>query len=139
MIVVADASVSIKWFLPDIEVEEDSDKAVELLKQAGSGSIELIQPPHWLPEVIAVITRIRPEIAEQAIDYLTAMEIKIEQDAEVLKIAAQLSRQLTHHLFDTYYHALAIFNEGLFVTSDNGYYRKAGSLGKIILLNDWTD
>lgn len=63
------------------------------------------QPPHWLPEVIAVITRIRPNLAEQAIDYLAAMDIRTEHETDVLKIATQLLRQLNHHLFHTYYHA----------------------------------
>lgn len=137
MMIVADASVSIKWFLNDDESEEDSDKAIALLQQVGAGAIELVQPPHWLPEVIAVITRLRPQIAEQAIDYLTALEIKIDHDTEVLKLAAVLSRQLNHHLFDTYYHALAIAHEGVFVTADTEYFKKTGELGKTTLLNDW--
>lgn len=139
MIVVVDASVSIKWFLQDDEAEEDADKAIALLRQVGDGKIELIQPPHWLPEVAAVISRICPEIAEQAIDYLTALEITIEHDSDVLKLAAQLSGQLNHHLFDTYYHALAIFHEGLLVTAEKGYYRKAEVLGKIKLLSGWQE
>ncbi len=137
MIVVADASVSIKWFFLDLEAEEDADKALDLLKKIGAGEVELIQPPHWLPEVVAVIARTHPNIAEQAIDYLTAMEIKIELDSDVLKIAAQLSQRLNHHLFDTYYHALAIFHDGVFVTADNVYYRKAESVGNLKLLMDW--
>jgi predicted nucleic acid-binding protein len=137
VIVVADASVSIKWFFPDLEAKEDADKALDLLKKIRVGEVELIQPPHWLPEVVAVISRIRPSIAEQAIDYLTAMEIRIEHDPDALKIAAQLSRQLNHHLFDTYYHALAIFNDAVFVTADSVYYRKVGSMGNVKLIRDW--
>lgn len=124
-------------FLPDTEAEEDADKALDLLKKIDTGEVELIQPPHWLPEVVAVITRIRPNISEQAIDYLTAMDIRIEHETDVLKIAVQLSRLLNHHLFDTYYHALAIFHDSVFVTSDNAYYRKAELLGKVKLLKVW--
>lgn len=96
-----------------------------------------MQPAHWLPEVVAVITRIRPEIADQAIDYLSAMEVKVQQDADILKSAAHLSLQFSHHLFDTLYHALAIQLNAVFVTADELYYRKAETAGCIQLLSDW--
>jgi predicted nucleic acid-binding protein len=108
-----------------------------LFRSVYSGEVTLVQPPHWLPEVIAVITRVRPEIAEQAIDYLTAMELKIQQDAEVLKTAARLSRQYSHHVFDALYHALAIHLSAVFVTVDDNYYRKVETQGHIQLLRDW--
>jgi len=84
----------------------------------------------------AVITRIRPEIAELAIDYLSAMEVKVQQDADILKTAARLSQQFSHHLFDTLYHALAIHLNAVFVTADEKYYRKAETVGYIQLLSD---
>jgi predicted nucleic acid-binding protein len=137
MIVVVDASVSIKWFFPATAQEQDTDQAVSVLRQVQSGQVTLVQPAHWLPEVVAVITRIRPEIAEQAIDYLSAMEVKVQQDADILKTAARLSRQFSHHLFDTLYHALAIQLNAVFVTTDEKYYRKAEAVGCIKLLSDW--
>lgn len=87
--------------------------------------------------MVAVITRIRPEIAELAIDYLSAMEIKVQQDADIFKTAARLSRQFSHHLFDTLYHALAIHLNAVFVTADDKYYRKAEAMGCIQLLSNW--
>lgn len=137
MIVVADASVSIKWFFPTSPEEQGTGQAINLLRQVHSGEITLVQPAHWLAEVIAVIARARPEIAEQAIDYLTAMELKTQQDADILKTAANLSQQYSHHLFDTLYHALAIDLDAVFVTADESYYRKAKSQGHIRLLKDW--
>ena len=137
MIVVADASVSVKWFFQASPEEQDTEQAVSLLRQVYSGEVTLVQPLHWLPEVIAVITRIRPDIAEQAIDYLTAMELKTRQDAEILKTAARLSKQYSHHLFDTLYHALAIELNAVFVTADDNYYRKVETQGHIQMLGDW--
>jgi predicted nucleic acid-binding protein len=137
VIVVADASVSIKWFFPTPPEEQDTEQAINLLRQVHSGETTLVQPAHWLAEVIAVITRVRPEIAEQAIDYLTAMELKTQQDADILKAAANLSQQYSHHLFDTLYHALAIQLDAVFVTADDKYYRKAKNQGFIRLLKDW--
>jgi predicted nucleic acid-binding protein len=137
MIVVVDASVSIKWFFPASAEEEYADKAVSLLRQVQSGQVTFVQPAHWLPEVVAVITRVRPEIAEQAIDYLSAMEVKVQQDADILKTASRLSLQFSHHLFDTLYHALAIQLNAVFVTADEKYYRKAETMGCIQLLSSW--
>jgi len=137
MIVVVDASVSIKWFFQASAQEQDTEQAIAMLLQVQSGQLTLVQPAHWLPEVVAVITRIRPEIAELAIDYLSAMEVKVQQDSDILKTAARLSGQLSHHLFDTLYHALAIHLNAVFVTADEKYYRKAETMGCIQLLSDW--
>jgi hypothetical protein len=63
VIVVTDASVSITWFFQASPEEQNTEQAVNLLSQVHSGEVTLVQPPHWLPEVIAVIARVRPEIA----------------------------------------------------------------------------
>jgi len=123
--------------MPTSAEEQNTDQAVSVLRQVQSGQVTLVQPAHWLPEVVAVITRIRPKIAELAIDYLTAMEIKVQQDADILKTAARLSRQFSHHLSDTLYHALAIHLNAVFVTADEKYYRKAETVEYIQLLSDW--
>ncbi|WP_161782420.1 hypothetical protein [Methylobacter tundripaludum] len=54
--------------MPASAEEQDTDQAVSMLLQVQSGQVTLVQPAHWLPEVVAVITRIRPEIAVPAID-----------------------------------------------------------------------
>jgi len=43
----------------------------------------------------------------------------------------------SHHLFDTLYHALAIYLNAVFVTADELYYRKTETLGYIQLLSNW--
>ena len=40
------------------------------------GQVTLVQSAYLLPEVVAMITRIRPEIVEQVIDYLNAIKSK---------------------------------------------------------------
>jgi hypothetical protein len=52
------------------------------------------QPPHWLAEVAAVIARLRPEIADQAIDLLDALELAVEADAQIYKRASRIATQL---------------------------------------------
>ena len=137
MKLVVDASVAVKWFLPDASREPDADRAAELLRAIGDGRVELLQPPHWLAEVAALVSRLRPEIAAEAIDLLDSMELATAADTELYKRASRLAQELGQHLFDTLYHALALENDALLVTSDDRYLRKAGRLGQIVALDDW--
>lgn len=137
MKLVVDASVAVKWFLPDASREPDADRAAELLRAIGDGRVELLQPPHWLAEVAAVIARLRPGIAAEAIDLLDTMELATAEDAELYKRASRLAQELDQHLFDTLYHALALQNDALLVTADDRYLRKAGRLGNIVALDAW--
>jgi hypothetical protein len=63
--VVLDASVVVKWALPEPDREANVPQALHLLAGIKDGHLEPIQPPHWLAEVAAVVTRLRPEIAEE--------------------------------------------------------------------------
>ncbi len=137
MKLVVDASVAVKWFLPESPREPDADHAAALLREVREGRVDLLQPPHWLAEVAAVITRLRPEIAAEAIDLLDAMELETAADAEVYKHASRLAKQLNQHLFDTLYHAVALANDALLVTADARYLRKATRVGNIVALDEW--
>ena len=137
MKLVVDASVAVKWFLPESPSEADAEQAAALLRAVKESRVDLLQPPHWLAEVAAVITRLRPEIAAEAIDLLDAMELETTADAEVYKHASRLAKQLHQHLFDTLYHAVAIANDALLVTADARYLRKAERVGNIVALDEW--
>ena len=130
---VIDANIFIKWF---VDGEEHTDKAMKLHRQLSNGELSLIQPLHWKIEVIAVISRIRPEATERVIIVLDALELPVMDDTDVYLKASELSQQLNHHLFDTLYHAVALLSGGIFITDDRKYYRKAQSLGAIKLLSD---
>jgi predicted nucleic acid-binding protein len=136
-ITVVDASVAIKWFFPDVEQEEHVTDAVDVLMGIGQGNIQLVQPPHWMIEVIAVISRLHPKMAADAIDLLDAMEISIAADTEIYKRASRLSSEINYHLFDTLYHALALEYGGTLITADKRYYNKTHRLGNICLLADF--
>ena len=137
MKLVADASVAVKWVLPAPGIEADADRAAELLSAVRKNAVELVQPPHWLAEVAAVISRLSPEIAAQAIELLDALELTVEADAEIYKRASRIARQLDQHLFDTLYHALALERDAVLVTADDRYLRKARTLGGVVSLADW--
>jgi predicted nucleic acid-binding protein len=134
---VVDASVIVKWVFPASEGEEDIEKALELLEAIKEGEVTLLQPPHWLAEVAAVVTRLSPEAAEPALDLLDAMELPVMSDLPVFKRASRMAHELNHHLFDTLYHAVALEHGCILVTADGTYFRKSRALGGIVRLPQW--
>ncbi|NOQ15715.1 MAG: PIN domain-containing protein [Methyloprofundus sp.] len=137
MNVVIDASVAIKWFAPDDGTEEDADKAILIFKAIQVTDIIPIQPTHWQAEVIAVLTRLCPETSQQSIQLLDILEFQVYDNLKIYQLASKIATQLSHHLFDTLYHAVALEQQALFITADIKYYRKAKELGNIILLSEY--
>lgn len=135
---VADASVAVKWFLPPTEAEQDRDRATALLQGVKAGRILLQEPPHWIAEVAAVLSRIIPTAAHREIEDLYAMRIAVVETAELYTTASRLAVSLDQHLFDTLYHAVALLvPECTLVTADERYYAKALRMGSIALLRDF--
>jgi len=137
--IVVDASVAIKWIFPERANEDHMPQALNLLRAIQQNAIKVLQPPHWLAEVAAVVVRIQPKIAKEAISLLEAMEFPIIENPEVYHIACQLSERFNQHLFDTLYHAVALYRGNTeFVTADEQYYRKAFKQQAIIRLADFS-
>ena len=137
MRLVLDAGVAVKWFLPDVPDEPDLPLACSLLLRLQSGGLRLIQPSHWTLELAAVLARRVPSTAAESIGDLKLIEgITIDDSLAVYHLAIELSVALDHHLFDTFYHALALDAGVTLVTADARYYRKARDLGAIVLLED---
>jgi len=134
---VVDASVAVKWFVRDSNEEKDITSAVNILKDIGKNNIEILQPPHWMAEVTAVLARLQPDLTDDAIDLLDAMEIPTSADSNVYKLASHLARELNHHLFDTLYHALALHENAMLITADHRYFRKSINHGSICMLADF--
>lgn len=135
--VVIDASVAVKWFLPGSENEPDVDRAMVLLEGLRDGEVRAVQPPHWLAEVSAVIARLRPSLAQQAVELLVALELPIEEGLDSYRCAIRIATDLEHHLFDTLYHAIAVEREIVLISADDHYCRKAKRLGGLQELRDW--
>jgi predicted nucleic acid-binding protein len=133
---VVDASVAVKWFLGGPN-EQWRDKAEAVAASIDAGSTELLAPCHWTAEVIAVVTRLEPSIADHALELLTDMRPRVIDSVLVLRSAAKISVRLDHHLFDTLYHAVALEAGGMLVTADERYFKKAEPLGHIALLGSW--
>ncbi|HEV2700723.1 MAG TPA: type II toxin-antitoxin system VapC family toxin [Steroidobacteraceae bacterium] len=138
MIVVLDASVILKWMLEDPAREADTEKAFTVLESVIGGELEILQPPHWLAEVAAVVCRLTPETAVRDVEMLAALEFPTSDDPNVMRRATQLALETNHHLFDTLYHAVALeYDDSILVTADDRYCTKAEHYGRIAALRDW--
>ena len=137
-VVVADASVIVKWLLPAATQEQDMDAALSLLADFRDGKLLLREPPHWLAEVAAVLTRLCPHTADRDISDLHAMNVDVVDGIDVYRQASRLARSLNQHLFDTLYHAAALATPGAtLITADHRYFRKAAPHGGLMLLSQW--
>lgn len=138
--ITVDASVIIKWIFPEKDNESEIYQALNLLHLIKEGKIKIYQPPHWLAEVATVVVRLQPTIVNETIDLLYALEFQIIDTPEIYNIACQLSDILNHHLFDTIYHAVPIFQGNAhLITADDKYYKKAHKKGSIIQLRDFNE
>ena len=136
--VVADASITIKWIFPFLDDEEDSAKAVALIDGFTRGDASLFEPPHWLAEVAAVISRKSPATAKRDIGILCALHVPVVDTAELYALACELAAANGQHVFDTLYHAVALLTtDCILVTADTRYYNKARDAGAITLLRDF--
>ena len=138
MRVVVDASVVVKWLLPEVARERDTLAALSVLDAIASDALEPLQPPHWLAEVAAVMARLAPRTAAETVQLLHTMELPVLDEPQLYVEACSLSTRLSHHVFDTLYHAVTRCEpETICITADEIYYRKARGLGGLVLLRDF--
>ncbi len=73
-------------------------------------------------------------IARQALERFAALALPIVEltDADIGAIT-ELSYRLHTTVYDTSYHHAAIMRDGVFITCDKDYFRKASTLGHIEL------
>ncbi|MDO8787398.1 MAG: type II toxin-antitoxin system VapC family toxin [Sulfuritalea sp.] len=138
MILVLDASVAIKWFLQFREGEDHCQRALEILARIDDGRVLMVQPPHFLAEMGAVLAREKPADAMADLSDLMVVEFESVAEPAVYETACELAVRLGQHLFDTLYHAVALHTPGAtLVTADKRYFRNARNLGRITLLADF--
>lgn len=139
MIVVVDASVAIKWFLFFKPDEDHAGLALNILERAAVGALKLIQPPHFIAEVAAVLARAKPDEAQDDLLDLLNIERRTLDTPEIHATALELAIRYRQHVFDTLYHAVALHTPGAdLITDDRRYYDKVVGEGRIMLLADWT-
>jgi predicted nucleic acid-binding protein len=133
-----DASVALKWLFPLRDGEAHVKQALTVLGDIRRGRVAVLQPAHWLAEVAAVVSRLEPRRAVEVIDIFHALEFPVSDAPEVYQRACELAIALKQHVFDTLYHAVALSqSEGILVTADEQYYRRAVGAGQLTLLRDY--
>ncbi len=138
MILVLDASVAVKWFLGDGHEETHAAVAVAILRGIDAGRVRMVQPPHFLAEVAAVLARVQSATADEDLLLLQSIAWEVAEWPWIYTTAVELSIRLRHHLFDTLYHATALHNDhAILVTADEAYYTKARRQGRIARLRDF--
>jgi len=138
VIAVIDASVIVKWLLRDPQREAGTDKATQPMERVANGEQPVLQPIHWIVEVGAVLARESSGTAVDDVGMLTALELPTTDDPEVLRRGLELAMELKQHLFDTYYHGVALgTSECTLITADERYLRAARTKGKIVHLMEW--
>lgn len=136
--IVVDASVAIKWLVPFRPEEADVDKALALFEQINQQDVLMVQPPHFVAEVMAVLARLEPDYADRLFIAVSNLDMAIEDNTKIYRTAIRLSIDLNHHLFDTLYHAVALYIPSTtLITADEAYYRKAQGIGQIMRLQDF--
>lgn len=138
MILVVDASVALKWFFrAPGEEEEHTERATAILAGIDDDRVRMLQPPHFLAEVAAVLARRKPDDARDDLTALQALDWEVVEEPDVYTAALALTARLEHHLFDTLYHAVALETpDATLVTADRRYYERARDEGAITLLRD---
>lgn len=69
---------------------------------------------------------------------LSALQLPATDDPLAIRRGTELAVELGQHLFDTFYHAVALENEDTFlVAADERYLRAARNKGRLLLLRDW--
>ena len=130
--------MALKWFFRSRPEEADLGAALALLREVAEGNLVLVQPPHFVAEVSAVLAREAPAGAATMLRDLLDIELQVVESEAVYDRAMALSVQLGHHLFDTLYHAVALESAGaLLVTADERYWRKARRAGRIVRLAEF--
>jgi len=137
---VIDSCVFIKLFLE----EEDSNKALELLRYINNKNKAIIVPSLFLYEIINIAKKADLNI-EKIYNVLEKFyEVNLEYvnpNIEETKLALEISSKGNYKsgypsAYDSIYHSIAINRNALFVTSDKKHYEKSKEFGNIILLKN---
>jgi len=135
-LLVPDASVIIKWAVPP-DNEAHVEQALALRREIVWKNRPVRLPALWFYEVGNILARRFPDQAQAQMAGLLALEMQEQDLASLLEPALDLARRYGVTFYDASYHATALINDGLFITSDQRYLEKAAAAGHILFLADW--
>lgn len=132
--------MAVKWFAEGKWAlrEDDIEPALDILRASTRSTLDFCQQRHFLAEATSVVSRLKPNQAQQYIDDLAQLNITWTRPTAAYAKAIGLAQQLDHHLFDTLYHGVAVsVPSAVLVTADYRYFDKAQHLGQIRRLADF--
>ncbi len=118
MKLIVDASVALKWFLPD---EPWADRAIRLLETDG----ELLAPEWIVPEVCNAVWkmvrngRLSGERGEHIVSLLPSFFVRLVPVVNEAPRAMAIALTINHPVYDCFYVALAEREHVPLVTADN--------------------
>jgi predicted nucleic acid-binding protein len=134
---IPDASVILKWVF-DTPEEPDRGIALALLTSWVAGECEFVLPALWLYEVGNVIGR---NVPDRAADFMALLiDYRIAEAPITPSIAGSTLTIMSDcrvTFYDAVYHAIALERRGTLVTADAAYLKRAGKLGRAVLLADF--
>ncbi len=137
MIVTPDASVLLKWVLPDDD-EQDTDVALLLRDETVAGAIDLVVPQLWIYEVGKTLARRFPDDADELLASLADFGLtEARLDSRWRTRAVSLSVTYGVAFYDAAYHAVALGLGGVFVTADERYVSRTLRAGGVSSLQRW--
>ena len=137
--IVVDASVVIKWFIP----EADSEKAVKLRDRHIEGSLTLIAPDLLVYEVANALSYY-PDLSvdeiKQDLEALLMMDLDlIQPSGGFVSSIAEDARKYAVSIYDSSYIALAEATSSSLITADRKLYEKAKKAGLALTLDECDD
>ena len=136
-LVVPDASVILKWVLPQA-TEPGARHALALRDAIATGSVRALVPALWIYEVGNLLARERPGDASRLLDVLIRFGLaEAPRSPAWLGCVLNLTKRYGVTFYDAAYHAHAIVERGVLVTADERYVDRAGAAGFVSRLSDW--
>ena len=139
---VVDASVAVKWYLPD---EEYTAQARGIFRRYERGEIRLAAPTHIRYEVASAITvatrgrapRLSEERGRQAIEEFLALNLETTSDARIVRLAYGLAHEYECAFYDALYLALAQEMGVPVITADGRLFRRVREIPTVLWIGDF--
>jgi predicted nucleic acid-binding protein len=127
---VLDASIAVKWFVPD----GDANDAVaeRVLRDLSSHPSRYIVPELFIHEMLAVLCKRFKQVsdAQRAMDRLTRLGLRrMRADERIMRTAIRLAYQYKLSGYDATYAALAVELPATWLTLDAEAHRRAAAAG----------
>jgi predicted nucleic acid-binding protein len=142
-IISVDANVIAKTIINEF----DSDEAIEFLRECVSKKVVLIAPELIQYEVIQAVAKNKYPISKalKIFDSEISNLIEMKRPHHYEWLQAEKICKTGHvksgypSIYDSLYHAMAIVEDGVFITADKRHYEKSKEYGHIALLENWRE